>query len=92
MLRVRLGSVVGLEFDWVLGTTLALLDRLILGKYVGINLVLLKCSTDRTKDDKFDDLLLGYWLLFLDSLKIGNNGCDKLGFTNGIYLAQNLDT
>ena len=57
----------------MLGTTLEFLDGILLGIYVGIELGYLGFSNDGTKDDKFDGLLLGYWLGSVDTLELGNN-------------------
>ena len=82
LLRVRLVSIVGIEFGRVLGTTLGVLDRLLLGKYVGIELGYSEWSTDGTKYENVDGLLIGSWIVSIDILDIGNNKGEKLGFPN----------
>ena len=52
LLQDRLVSVVGLDIGKVIGTTIGVIDRLILGMYVGMEIGLSECFTDGTKDDK----------------------------------------
>ena len=42
----------------MIGTTIEVTDRLLLGTYVGMELGLSECFTDGTKDDKANCLLL----------------------------------
>ena len=60
LLLFRLGSVAGLEFGIVLGTALRVLDILIPGKYVVIELGSSESYTYGAKNDKVDVFLLLY--------------------------------
>ena len=98
LIQFQLGSVVGLEFVRVLGTTLGVTDRILPGTYLGIDKGSLECSTDGTKDENIDGLLVVSLLGSIDTRllhastethEIGNNEGEKLGFPNGKYSAQN---
>ena len=75
----------------MIGTTLGVLDVILRGAYVLIEIGLSECSTYVTNYFNVDGLFLGYLLGYVHTLKCGNNEGDKLGFPKGKYFAQNLE-
>ena len=72
----------------MIGTTLGSLDVIPLGKYDGIELGSLECSTDGTADGNLEVFFIEAWLGSLVGIDLSNNEGTKLGFWDGKSLAH----